>query len=82
MALLKNAEFKGIKINGAYHRVWNVYVTKDEIEFGLGFHVDANSERINSLAYKCAYNLAGDNPIKQAYLYLKTLPEFAGAVDC
>lgn len=27
-------------------------------------------------------NLDGTNPIKQAYLYLKTLPEFADAVDC
>ena len=27
-------------------------------------------------------NLTGDNAIKQAYMYLKTLPEFAGATDC
>ena len=27
-------------------------------------------------------NLDGDNFIRQAYLYLKTLPEFAGATDC
>jgi hypothetical protein len=24
----------------------------------------------------------GPNPIKQAYLHLKTLPEFEGAEDC
>jgi hypothetical protein len=27
-------------------------------------------------------NLEGDNFIKQAYLYLKTLPEYADAIDC
>jgi hypothetical protein len=27
------------------------------------------------------YNIDGDNPIKQAYLHLKTLPEFADATD-
>ena len=25
---------------------------------------------------------SSDNPIRQAYLHLKTLPEFANAVDC
>jgi len=29
-----------------------------------------------------APDLKGENFIKQAYLYLKTLPEFADAVDC
>jgi hypothetical protein len=27
-------------------------------------------------------DLEGPNPIKQAYLHLKSLPEFADAVDC
>jgi len=27
-------------------------------------------------------DLEGPNPIKQAYLHLKTLPEFADAIDC
>jgi hypothetical protein len=28
------------------------------------------------------YDINGENPIKQVYIYLKSLPEFAGAVDC
>jgi hypothetical protein len=32
--------------------------------------------------YVSAYDIDGDNPIAQAYLHLKTLPEFAGATDC
>jgi hypothetical protein len=29
-----------------------------------------------------AYDIDGENPVRQAYLHLKTLPEFAGATDC
>lgn len=32
--------------------------------------------------YSFAPDLNGPNFIKQAYDYLKTLPEFAGAIDC
>jgi hypothetical protein len=30
----------------------------------------------------CKYDITGNNPIAQAYMYLKTLPEFASAKDC
>jgi len=32
--------------------------------------------------HDCAYDINGKNPIAQAYDHAKTLPEFAGAVDC
>ena len=34
--------------------------------------------------YSCSFqpNMNGNNFIAQAYVYLKTLPEFAGAIDC
>jgi hypothetical protein len=34
--------------------------------------------------YSCAFepNMNGGNFIAQAYFYLKTLPEFANAIDC
>ena len=28
------------------------------------------------------FNVSGGNPWEQAYVYLKRIPEFAGAVDC
>lgn len=45
----------------------------------------SSNDRING--FKCLYEFncdlnSADNPYKQAYAYLKTLPEFAGAVDC
>lgn len=33
-------------------------------------------------SYEFTPDMDGPNFIKQAYLHLKTLPEFAGAVDC
>jgi hypothetical protein len=37
---------------------------------------------IAEVVYTIGYTLDGDNPVRQAYLHLKTLPEFANAVDC
>jgi hypothetical protein len=34
------------------------------------------------LAVGCTYDINGENPIKQAYVYLKTTSEFANAKDC
>lgn len=81
MALSKTITFKGVTINSAYHRVWGVSITKTELSFGLGLHASSNADMIDSTSHTCAYNIAGDNPIKQAYEYLKTLPDFIGAED-
>lgn len=81
MALLKTTTFKGITINDAYHRVWGVSVSKDNLSFRVGVHVSADSEMIISSSHFCYYNIDGENPIRQAYEYLKALPEFNGATD-
>ena len=81
MALAKTTTFKGITVEDAYHRVFGVSINKVEMSFGLGVHASADTEMIDRTAHSCAYDLAGENPIKQAYEHLKTLPEFAGAAD-
>jgi hypothetical protein len=81
MALSKTTTFKGVTIADAYHRVWGVTLTKTEISFGLGIHASTDADMIDSTSHSCAYDIAGENPIKQAYEHLKTLPEFAGAAD-
>ena len=81
MALSKTIDYKGVTIADAYHRVWAVTLSKTEISFGLGVHASADADMIDSTSHTCAYDIAGDNPIKQAYEHLKTLPEFAGAAD-
>jgi len=73
----------GIQVNNAYHRVENVKLLgKDKIKFQLCASVDKNKLSFNADSYECAYDLEGANPIAQAYVHLKTLPEFAGATDC
>lgn len=74
----------GVEVQNAYHRVCRVSIpTKTIIEFTLCAYVSSQHEvPFASDFYTCAYDIYGDNPIRQAYLHLKTLPEFVNAVDC
>lgn len=81
MALQKTLTYKGLTIPNAYCKVWRIEGDKTEISFGLGVYVSRDGERIYSETHTFDYNLDGENPIKQAYEYVKTLPEFAGATD-
>jgi hypothetical protein len=74
---------QGFEVLGAYCRVEDVKVTKASAYCILRKYKD-NSGVLHfaedGISYP--YALDGGNPIKQAYDYLKTLPEFAGATDC
>lgn len=73
----------GIEVKNAYHRVEGLSVVgKDKIHFYARSSVDGVLPHFADNDYQCAYTLDGTNPIKQAYEHLKTLPEFADAVDC
>lgn len=79
----KNTETNfGFEIQNAYTRVESVQVGKDKMQFQVRSSVDGVKPHFSDVSYECAYALDGDNPIKQAYMHLKTLPEFAGATDC
>jgi hypothetical protein len=67
-----------IKID-CYSKVETASVSKQNATFNVSFKY---SNGILFKNYDCAYDINGENPIKQAYLHLKTLPEFADAVDC
>jgi hypothetical protein len=81
MALSKNIDFKGMTVNDAYFRIWKFDGDKNTISFGLEMCANSSSERLNSQTFTCDYDINGENPIKQAYVYLKTLPEFEGVGD-
>jgi len=83
MALKKTINTKhGIDVNDAYHRVESVQLReKTQLMFAVRSYADPSKQAIDEKIVSCAYNLNGDNPIKQAYEHLKTLPEFAGAAD-
>jgi hypothetical protein len=75
---------QGFTATDAYHRVEHISLqNKNSIVFSISSYKDKlESVLFNSEIKYCDYDINGENPIKQAYLHLKTLPEFADAVDC
>lgn len=74
----------GFEALDAYHRVENVSI---EDKVTLAFNVTSYKEaqgfsKFLQMKHECSYDIQGDNPIRQAYRYLKTLPQFADATDC
>jgi hypothetical protein len=84
MALKKNTTTEhGINLQDAYYRVDNIVInSKTNMSFLVNVYADKTAKQIQTLSFKCSYVFSGNNPIAQAYEYLKTLEEFAGAVDC
>jgi hypothetical protein len=67
----------------AYIRVSNVAGNKEGMTAEAQFLVDGpQGELIKVVNFSFDLDLKGENPIKQAYHYLKTLPEFSDAEDC
>jgi len=82
MALSKTLETQfGITIEDCYLRVEGVSVTTSTLTFILRKYVSADKPFFDNESFTCAYDMSGDNPIKQAYEHLKTLPEFEGTTD-
>lgn len=73
----------GVQVTDAYHRVDQVSGGKIRMDFILGVYQSASTlTPIESRSYSFQVLPDGDSFIKQAYEFLKTLPEFANAVDC
>jgi hypothetical protein len=74
---------QGFEAVNAYHRVQGLcLVTNQNITFQVYAYKDVTFPAFAASNYSCAYDINGENPIKQAYLHLKTLPEFLNATDC
>ena len=75
------AGFSGqVQADDVYYKVEQVSGDKQRVEFTMrrykdGAHVDSFSQEFKP-------NMDGGNYIQQAYLHVKTLPEFSGATDC
>ena len=84
MAISKTINTKfGITVQNAYHRVESVNIlSKTNMTFVVFIYADKEKIHLDEQFYSCAYDINGSSPIKQAYEYFKTLPEFAGATDC
>lgn len=72
----------GIDVPQAYWRVEQVTVGKAEMQFLLRVYNDPSFAFFGEESRTAPYKIDGANPIEQAYEHLKTLPEFAGAIDC
>jgi hypothetical protein len=85
MALKKTVTTQyGLEAVDAYHRIEGVRLNdKTSMSFQVRSYKD-NSDipAFSDVKHDCAYDINGKNPIAQAYDHAKTLPEFAGAVDC
>jgi hypothetical protein len=84
MALKKTAITPhGFTASDAYHRVEGTQVSKDKLTFHVRSYKDNSGlPHFADASFNCVYDIAGSNPIAQAYAHLKTLPEFDGATDC
>lgn len=83
MALRKSVNMpQGFAVEDVYHRVESLTIQpKNEMSFVVRGYADVEKPSFYEIFLSCEYAIDEDNPIKQAYLYLKTLPEFEGAED-
>lgn len=83
MALKKTVQLPvGVEVVDAYHRIECVMVSKSTLDFRVRAYSSPAHPACQDVGYVCEYDLHGANPLAQAYQHLKTLPEFADAVDC
>lgn len=69
-----------LTVNDAYWKVATVKGSKSKAVAEVT--VFKETDIVDRQYYSFEPLMNGDNFIKQAYLHLKTLPEFAGAQDC
>jgi hypothetical protein len=71
-----------VLLSSLYIKVASAFVTKSEVQAAVIALTAAGGTAVFSETHSFFLDLSGPNPIKQAYLHLKTLPEFSEAVDC
>lgn len=84
MALTKAIEFKGIPVAAAYVRVSSLTILSgnSRMEFYVSYLSGPDSVAFDGRFDSCGYDIEGNDPINQAYIYLKTLADFEGFTDC
>ena len=87
MALTKNIVLKDNfgddkQFSNAYIKVDFLSGSKAEMRVAVGVYKQKEGKQIDSQQATFVPDLSGGNFIAQAYEHLKTLPAFAGAIDC
>jgi hypothetical protein len=74
---------QSVTFDGAYCTASSLAGSKDAMSVNVEMRTERGGDIIAMRSYPFPYDLASaDNAFRQAYLHLKSLPEFAGAVDC
>jgi hypothetical protein len=68
--------------SSAYWRIEQIIGNKQSLTFVVNAYATDQGPMLHSDQFSFVPELDGDNFIKQAYQFLKTLPEFSDAVDC
>lgn len=84
MALKQTATTQwGLEVPDAYHRVEGVQLTKTNADFFVRSYANADEQIwFKERNYNASYDMTGENPWKQAYLHVKSQPEWDEAEDC
>jgi hypothetical protein len=74
----------GITVEDAYVRVEALQLSgKTTIEFDAVSYVsDQHTVPFAKTRHTGPYDMNGGNPFEQAYTHLKSMPQFADAIDC
>jgi len=70
-----------VVLSNSYIKVIKVSGNKDTMSAYVDFTINPDDGAAIQRLYRFSPNMDGGNFIKQAYEYMKTLPEFAGATD-
>lgn len=77
-----DTDFGSITVPECYIKVSMVEVNKNNGMANVSFYDKPNGKLLHAKIYAVPHDLNGSNALIQAYNHLKTMDEFAGAVDC
>lgn len=77
-----DTEFGPVTVAECYIKVSMVEVNKSNGMANVSFFDKPNGKLLQTKIYPVPHDLNGSNALMQSYNHLKTLPEFAGAIDC
>lgn len=81
MALILSVDFKGIEVKDAYVKIPIYQGDNNLLAFAVTYHAKKGEKAFDVKDFQCQLDLNGPNSLKQAYLFLKSLPEFSAAID-
>lgn len=67
--------------SNTYIKVESTYVSKTSSTITLSIYKSKDGQLLEERFEEFDIDLDGPNPLKQAYLHLKTLPDYSGAAD-